>query len=343
MRFSRFADTPMLIVCPNCATSYGVAMASLRPASGWTRKLRCQRCRWIWQAQLSDTDKLKVAADQVLPVRRAMAAIAQAATDAARSARAALPRLRQATAVLAEELEAGRNSTDSAPIPPASGHAEPAAARQAGTPVTIPLVAGIAAIVARVVGAVRRQHRAWRRAWHRSWRLSRWRSWWLSLRVSWRQSWWLWRPSLSRLQRIVLALALTDAAIIGERADLVWAMPQTALFFAALGLPVNLRGVHFDRLTATAERRDGEPVLIVQGAIGNSTTESADVPDLRFSIRNAEHQEIYSGPPRQGADACPRGASWCSAANLFCRRPTRATSWSGSSIATIVCDQFAQT
>ena len=105
---------------------------------------------------------------------------------------------------------------------------------------------------------------------------------------------WLWRPSLSRLQRVILALALIDAAIIGERADLVWAMPQTASFFAALGLPVNLRGVHFDRLAATAERRDGEPVLIVQGAIGNSPAESADVPLLRFAIRNTEHQEIYS-------------------------------------------------
>ena len=99
---------------------------------------------------------------------------------------------------------------------------------------------------------------------------------------------------MSRVQCIILGLALTDAAIIGERADVVWAMPQTASFFAALGLPVNLRGFRFDRLAATAERRDGEPVLIVQGAIGNSTTESADVPDLRFSIRNAEHQEIYS-------------------------------------------------
>ena len=31
-----------------------------------------------------------------------------------------------------------------------------------------------------------------------------------------------------------------------------------------------------------------------QGAIRNSTAESADVPLLRFAIRNAEHQEIYS-------------------------------------------------
>jgi hypothetical protein len=96
------------------------------------------------------------------------------------------------------------------------------------------------------------------------------------------------------LQCVILGFALTDAAIIAERADLVWAMPQTASFYAALGLPVNLRGFHFDRLAATAERHAGEPVLIVQGEIRNSTAESADVPRLRFAIRNAEHQEIYS-------------------------------------------------
>ena len=275
-------------------------MASLRPASGWTRKLRCHRCRWVWQAQLSDTDKIKVAADAVPPVQRAMAAIAQAAGDAARSARSALPRLWQATAVLAEELEASRSPTDRAPTPPpAAVHAEPAGVSHARPPATIPLIEGAATVVAHIVGAIRRQHRAWRFSWPLSWRLSRWRAWWLSLRVSWwqsswRRSWWLWCPSLSRLQRVILALALVDAAIISERADLVWAMPQTASFFAALGLPVNLRGVHFDRLAATADRRDGEPVLIVQGAIANSTTESADVPLLRFAIRNAEHQEIYS-------------------------------------------------
>jgi predicted Zn finger-like uncharacterized protein len=76
----------MLIVCPNCATSYGVELASLRPASGWTRKLRCHRCRWVWQAQLSDTDKLLVAADAVPPVRRTLATIAHAAADAAQAA-----------------------------------------------------------------------------------------------------------------------------------------------------------------------------------------------------------------------------------------------------------------
>jgi len=141
----------MLIVCPNCATSYGVEMASLRPARGWTRKLRCHHCRRVWQAQLSNTDKLLVAADAVPPVRRAMAAIAQAAADAARSA---LPRLRRATAVLAEELEAARTRVDRAPIPPTGLHDEPAGADLARVTVT-PLIEGISAIAARVVGAIR--------------------------------------------------------------------------------------------------------------------------------------------------------------------------------------------
>lgn len=71
-------------------------------------------------------------------------------------------------------------------------------------------------------------------------------------------------------------------------------MPQTAPFYAAFGLPVKLPGIHVDRLTTAAERRDGEPVLIVKGEIGNSATKPEAVRHLRFAIRNGEHQEIYS-------------------------------------------------
>ena len=92
----------------------------------------------------------------------------------------------------------------------------------------------------------------------------------------------------------MLAFALTDAAIIAGRADVVRAMPQTASFFAGLGLPVNLRGIDFNRMSATAERHDGEPVLIVNVEIGNATSKAEDVPPLRFAIRDAQRQEIYS-------------------------------------------------
>jgi hypothetical protein len=125
------------------------------------------------------------------PVRGAMAAIAQAAADAARSA---LPRLRRATAVLVEELEASRAPPDHAPSRPAGSHPEPAGPEPARAPVT-PLAERISAIVARVVGAIGRQSwclswpLSWWRSWWRAWRVSWWRSSWRSWLLSWRQSW----------------------------------------------------------------------------------------------------------------------------------------------------------
>ena len=102
------------------------------------------------------------------------------------------------------------------------------------------------------------------------------------------------RLQVSRLQLIIAGLILADAAIIGWRTDLVWAMPQTASFYAGLGLPVNLRGVEFETVTAAAERHDGEPILIVRVKIGNGTNNVQAVPHLRFAVRDLQLQEIYS-------------------------------------------------
>jgi len=118
----------MLIACPNCGTSYGVEMATLRPPKGWSRQVRCHRCHCVWQAELSHADKLVVAANAVAPVRRAMAAAAQAAAHAANHAETWSPPLERATALLANELEAA-TTTGSArePILAERLHAAPTA------------------------------------------------------------------------------------------------------------------------------------------------------------------------------------------------------------------------
>ena len=217
------------------------------------------------------------------PVRCTLAAIAQAAADAARTT---LPRLRRATAVLADELEAGRSRADRMPTRPAGSPAEPVGAKPARATVTPPSQR-ISAGVARVIGAVRQQ--SWWRSWWRSWRLSWWRSWLRSWLRSWRLSWWRWRPSLSRLQCLILRLALTDAAIVAERTDVVWAMPQTASFYATLGLPVNLRGVHFARLAATAERHESS------SSKARSAMAQRRAPRYRLcALRSAMRRIIYS-------------------------------------------------
>jgi predicted Zn finger-like uncharacterized protein len=289
----------MLIACPNCGTSYGVEMATLRPPRGWTRQVRCHRCRCVWQAELSYADKLVVAANAVAPVRRAMAAVAQAAAQpadyAANYAEARLQPLERATALLANELEVATISSEPEPIPRERLHPMPTAIEACAAAIA-EFLGTIAFRVARCCSRVRQKD------WHlQDWRLQDWslqdRSPQVSLlhvarlQVSRLH---VARLQISRLQLIIAGLLLADAAIIGWRTDLVWAMPQTASFYAGIGLPVNVRGVDFETVTAAAERHDGEPILIVKGKIGNGTNNVQVVPHLRFAIRDLQLQEIYS-------------------------------------------------
>jgi hypothetical protein len=123
---------------------------------------------------------------------------------------------------------------------------------------------------------------------------------------------------LSRLQSAILALVIIDAIVIGWRYDFVRALPQTASFYAWIGMPVNLRGLTFDNLTTTTEQHEGVPILVVQGEIVNKAGKFIDVPRLRFAVRNAAREEIYSWtavlpraalPPGEGAAFRTRLAS----------------------------------
>ena len=67
------SESPMLVVCPNCATSYDADIASLQ-AMGW--RVCCLRCQGIWHAEPPQATKLLAAADALAPVRRAIEAVA---------------------------------------------------------------------------------------------------------------------------------------------------------------------------------------------------------------------------------------------------------------------------
>jgi len=72
------------------------------------------------------------------------------------------------------------------------------------------------------------------------------------------------RLYLSRAQLLIVVLLIANATIIGLRAQLTWLMPQTASFYSALGLPVDLHALRFDDVAAVAERRDAKPILVVK-------------------------------------------------------------------------------
>jgi predicted Zn finger-like uncharacterized protein len=275
----------MLIVCPSCATSYDVELASLQPDG---RQVRCVRCRTVWRAAPSQADMLLAAAAAIAPAHDdalvpagAFGAepapppaddaadygpMAESPADMADPAPAAgdisavtddlvAPAEVEAPPIAPTDLDAGR--------PPIEIEAEATAAQDAEPLEDIETY------------AARRQRRGFRRP---------------SLR---------WAPS--NLQSGIVALLIADAILIGWRGDSVRIFPQTASFYATLGLPVNLRGLAFDGVATTTEQHEGVPILVVEGSVVNDSRRIADVPRLKFVVRNAAHEEIYSWtavPPR---------------------------------------------
>jgi hypothetical protein len=101
------------------------------------------------------------------------------------------------------------------------------------------------------------------------------------------------RSALS-LPTACAAMGALAVALVVWRAELVRLMPQTAGFYRLVGLDVNLRGLAFKDVKVSTETVDGKPVLVIEGAIVGETRKTADLPRLRFSVRDAQGAEIYA-------------------------------------------------
>jgi predicted Zn finger-like uncharacterized protein len=272
----------MLITCTSCETSYQLTSASLGPAG---RSVRCARCGHVWFA--ANTEALTAIADDH---RAEMAAFA---TDVPAG---------EAPAAVAADPDAVPDGTES---PPESGWTVPdeapidavsqpepepepeIAAEPAPDLITIEHAPALAPDDPSEPAAeappppedietiaARRAKRAQKgNAWP--------------------------TPGVGTA---ILALLALNTALLAWRADVVRLMPQTASLYAAIGLPVNLRGLSFRDLATTAEAQDGVQVLIVDGSIVNATPRVIEVPRMRFSLRNDKGQEVYTWtaqPPKQ--------------------------------------------
>src|SRR5436305_1658557 len=87
-----------------------------------------------------------------------------------------------------------------------------------------------------------------------------------------------------QIKPAVLAAILLGA--LSWRTAVVRSFPQTASLYAAIGLPVNLRGLFFENVKSIAEFHDGVAVLLIDGTIVNLTTRTLEVPRLRLALRN---------------------------------------------------------
>jgi len=105
------------------------------------------------------------------------------------------------------------------------------------------------------------------------------------------------RSLLRRLFSLPVLIVAMLAILLGAlnwRAAVVRHFPQTASLYAAIGLPVNLRGLFFQDVKSRSESENGVSVLVIEGTIVNLTTRTLDVPRLRFALRNASGHEVYA-------------------------------------------------
>jgi predicted Zn finger-like uncharacterized protein len=272
----------MLIVCPNCATSYMIDSAAVAPAG---RTVRCVRCKATWFAGGPRP------APNVTAFVDGVIAEAEGRSGGTPSAKppppppVAAPPPDRADDFGAESSESmAEFETTAPPVEPARRDDEPAPAEPAAEePVAIadapslvppiehaPLPDAADAELDSEDGesfAARRQQLQARRTEKR--RSSRWTA-------------------------VILLLVAFNVTLVGARNEVVRYLPQTASLFAAIGLPVNLRHLKFEDVKISKQAEDGVNILIVQGAIVSTASKPTEVPRLRFSARNATGQEVYT-------------------------------------------------
>jgi predicted Zn finger-like uncharacterized protein len=108
------------------------------------------------------------------------------------------------------------------------------------------------------------------------------------------------RPAPRQASRKGLGVATFAAAAalvvlaIAARASVVRAIPDLAGLYAAVGLPVNLRGLEFRDVRTTSETQDGIAVLVIEGEVANIAKHAVEVPRVRLAVLGTGGQELYS-------------------------------------------------
>jgi predicted Zn finger-like uncharacterized protein len=90
---------------------------------------------------------------------------------------------------------------------------------------------------------------------------------------------------------MVLALSM---GLIGFRQGVVKLWPKAETAYAALGLPVNLRGLSLDHFHTIAIKDGTETVLGIEGDITNLRDKTAKIPPIRLAIRDVHGRILYS-------------------------------------------------
>jgi predicted Zn finger-like uncharacterized protein len=91
---------------------------------------------------------------------------------------------------------------------------------------------------------------------------------------------------------VALVLAIGWAAVALRDNVVTW-LPQSASLYAAVGLPVNPRGMDFTGIAYQKQVEDGQVVLAVTGNIVNRSAHELTVPPVRVALFDGDKHELY--------------------------------------------------
>jgi hypothetical protein len=93
---------------------------------------------------------------------------------------------------------------------------------------------------------------------------------------------------------VLAGSSLAFMAALGLRETAVRAVPPLARAYAAIGLPVNLRGLEIHDLTSSLLQDASGSVLTVEGKIVNIRPRAVAVPPVRIGVEGSDGHEIYT-------------------------------------------------
>jgi predicted Zn finger-like uncharacterized protein len=94
---------------------------------------------------------------------------------------------------------------------------------------------------------------------------------------------------------------------VGAREAIVRALPATARFYQAIGLPVNLTGLSIVEVSAHLGQGADKTLLAVEGSLVNLRQRETAAPDLRIALRGADGRELYVWTTRPPKDRLAAG------------------------------------
>ena len=82
-------------------------------------------------------------------------------------------------------------------------------------------------------------------------------------------------------------------SIVQYRQTIASLWPQSASFYALIGMPVNVRGIAIANVAYKQEYEDGQPVLSVTGKVVNVSNKEQPVPEIRVVLLDDAKHELY--------------------------------------------------